>query len=793
MISALLASSFGMLMTPTPSQYPIQPVPFTQVQIRDQFWSKRIDTLLDVTLDHELHQCEITGRFENFEAAIGKEGAQHRGYTFNDSDVYKVIEAIAFALEHKEDKDLEARTDAIIDLIADSQEDDGYLHSAKTCYQHGIKSEIPATRWTSIAWEHELYNAGHMYEAAVAYFNATGKSKLLTVSLRNADLVCRTFNDDGLVEPPGHQEIEIGLVKLYELTGRQKYLDQAQWFLDQRGRRTKGRQLFGEYAQDHKPVAEQDTAVGHSVRAAYMYSAMADIAAINGRKDYQSALEKIWQNAVGTKLYITGGIGSTGSGEGFTGNYDLPNITAYSETCAAIANMLWNHRLFLLTGEAKYIDVMERSMYNAFLSGYSMEGTSFFYPNPLQSSGSQRSAWFGCACCPPNIARTIASIGRYAYAADDRGLYVNMYMQNSGDMKIGGLPVQLDQTTNYPWDGGVKLTVNPERADRFAVRLRIPGWVNGSPVATDLYRYENDGAARVSLRVNGRNVPLNQEDGYAVIDREWKQGDVIELNLPMEVRRVLAHPEVKADQGRVAIERGPIVYCAEFPDQPDSRVLNAVLRDSARFSSEMRPDLLDGIAVIKTTAGTAARDATGTPQMTDENKPITLIPYYAWSHRGRGEMAVWLATDPKVAWPAPAPTLASTAKVTTSKGTGISNMLDQMIPSSSDDHSVPYFHWWPAKQSTEWVQFDLAKTSTVSKVRAYWFQDAPHGGCRIPTAWRVFYRENGQWKPVAETQRTGVSQDEWNFISFSPVTTDAIKVEVDLGEFSTGIHEIILE
>lgn len=792
MFAALLAC-YGPLMIQSASAYPIQPVPFTQVEIRDQFWSKRIDTLLDTTLDHQLHQCEITGRFENFEAAIGKEGSQHRGYTFNDSDVYKVIEAIAFALEHKENPELEARTDAIIELIGDAQEDDGYIHSAKTCYQHGIKSEIPAERWTSIAWEHELYNAGHMYEAAVAYFKATGKSKLLTISLRNADLICRTFNDDGLVEPPGHQEIELGLVKLYELTGRKKYLDQAQWFLDQRGKRTKGRQLFGEYAQDHKPVVEQDTAVGHSVRAAYMYSAMADIAAINGRRDYQAALEKIWTNAVGTKLYITGGIGSTGSGEGFTGNYDLPNITAYAETCAAIANILWNHRMFLLTGEAKYIDVMERSMYNAFLSGYSMEGTSFFYPNPLQSSGTQRSAWFGCACCPPNIARTIASIGRYAYAANDEGLYVNMYMQNSADTKVGGLPVSLTQTTNYPWDGGVKLAVDPSREGRFAVRLRIPGWAKGSPVATDLYRYENDNRARITLRVNGRSVPLNEENGYAVINREWKKGDVVELNLPMEVRRVAAHPEVKADEGRVAIERGPIVYCAEFPDQPDQRVLNMVLPESASFSSEMRHDLLNGVAVVKTKAVEAARDKNGVPQATSKTKDVTLIPYYAWAHRGSGEMAVWLAEDPKVSWPAPAPTLASTAKVTNSRGTGTRNMIDQLLPNSSDDHSVPYFHWWPAKESTEWVQFELAKTSTVSKVRVYWFQDAPHGGCRIPTAWRVFYRQNGEWKPVTETGRTGISQDEWNSISFNPVTTDAIRVEIDLGAFSTGIHEIVLE
>jgi uncharacterized protein len=461
---------------------PIQPLPLTAVQIRDRFWRPRMDTNRTVTIWHEIEECERTGRIANFEAAVGK-GKHGGSYIFNDSDVYKVIEAAGYILAEKRDPKLESKIDAWIDLIAAAQEPDGYLCTTVTASKFGGNK---VERWDRRMHEHETYNVGHMYESAVAYWEATGKRKLLDVSVKSADLICAVFNPHGITQPPGHQEIEIGLVRLYQATGNPKYLDQAKWFLDARGARGSGN--WGEYNQDHARVFEQDRAVGHSVRAAYMYAGLVDVGSHAGDPRYVDASVKVWQDVVKSKIYLTGGIGSSGSNEGFAGEYNLPNLNGYAETCATIASVFWNQRLFMATGDAKYVDILERGLYNAFLSGYGLDGKSFFYPNPLQSvGGEKRPGWFGCACCPPNVARLIATIPYYVYAQDGKGVFANLYAQSEATLKVGGAAVKLTQNTNFPWDGKVDLRIDPAKAAKFAVRLRIPGWARNEVFPSPLY------------------------------------------------------------------------------------------------------------------------------------------------------------------------------------------------------------------------------------------------------------------------------------------------------------------
>jgi len=496
----------------------------------------------------------------------------------------------------------------------------------------------PGPRWHHLAASHELYNAGHMYEAAYAHYRATGKKNFLNVALKNADLIDETFGPGKNMEPPGHQIIETGLVKLYRATNDQKYLDLAKFFLDQRGNAA-GHKLYGPYNQDHKPVTEQDEAVGHAVRAVYMYAAMADIAGIMNDSAYLNATERIWDNVVSKKYYITGGIGARHEGEAFGENYELPNLTSYNETCAAIGNVYWNHRMFLLQGDAKYIDVLERTLYNGMISGVSLSGDLFFYPNCLESDGKYkfnrgaltRQPWFDCSCCPSNIIRFIPSVPDYIYAYRGDSLYVNLFIAGKADIEMDKTIVMLSQEANYPWDGKVVIKVDPKTSQKFAVRIRIPGWALGKPVPSDLYRYADENTEKVTLKINSESIDINMDKGYAVINREWSKGDVIELDLPMPIRRVRANEKVKDDLNKVALVRGPLVYCAEWVDN-DGRVLEMVIPDDAEFKTEYRKDLFNGVTVI--TGNVLDRSG--------KERKLTVIPYYAWSHRGPGEMAVWL-------------------------------------------------------------------------------------------------------------------------------------------------------
>ncbi len=632
------------------NDYPIRPIPFTQVKVHDAFWRARIDTVLRVTIPHAFKQSEETGRISNFMKAAGLIDGNFEGdFGFNDSDVYKVIEGAAYSLALAYDPELDAYLDRIIGYIAAAQEEDGYLYTAWTTRARETNPNIYCCyiekRWDNLRSSHELYNLGHLYEAAVAHYQATGKRTLLDVALKSADLLCETFGFDKLPDYSGHQEVEIGLAKLYRVTGNENYLNLAKYFLDARGsgyRTYKDSGLAWElatYAQDHKPVVEQDEAIGHAVRAVYMYSAMADVAALTGDAAYIKAIDRIWENVVKSKLYVTGGIGDMPEGEAFGPSYHLPNATAYCETCASIANVFWNQRMFLLHGDAAYIDVLERTLYNALLSGISMDGRTFFYPNVLETTGDERSPWFGCACCPSNLARFIPSLPGYIYAQKDGELYVNLFIESRTTVELNGVPTVVSLSGRYPWEGRIALRIEPKKATNFALKVRIPGWAVDQPVPSDLYQFMPAESEAVNLRLNGKPIAFTRDKGYAVITRRWRKGDVVELDLPMPVRRVSAHEAVADDRGKTALQRGPLVFCVEEAD--NGPVLGMLLPDDVELTTCFAKDLLGGVQIIRGTVPTVRITEEGRA-VTTESKTMTAIPYYAWAHRGKGEMTVWL-------------------------------------------------------------------------------------------------------------------------------------------------------
>lgn len=800
-LAALLCLTAACAQAPK-ADYPAAPVPFTDVHLTDAFWAPRLEINRTVTIPHIFKMSEETGRVKNFDLAASAiagatDGKYCSRFPFDDSDVYKIIEAASYALATHADPALSQRVDGLIAKIAAAQEPDGYLYAARTIGGPPPQPWLGKDRWSRLYMSHELYNLGHLYEAAAAHFQATGKKNLLNIAVKSADLVAREFGPGKRTNPPGHEEIEIGLVKLYRVTGTRKYLDLAKFFIDARGK-TEGRipyeeegqtqLLYGEYAQDHKPFVEQAEAVGHAVRAGYLYAGAADVAALTGDAAYVAALDKIWADMAGTKLYITGGIGAAGGWEGYGPPYRLPNLSAYAETCANIATFLWNSRMQRLELDAKYADVMERILYNGVLSGLSLSGDRFFYPNPLASFGQhERVPWFSCACCPPNVARILTSVPGYFYAASKDEVYVNLYAQGTGKMKVAGTELELAQTTEYPWQGDIKIEVKPARATAFTLALRIPGWAQNKPVPTDLYAYVEPPAGAPSLKVNGQPVDLGSLDkGYALIARTWQAGDIVELSLPMPVRRVLANEAVEADRGLVAVERGPLVYCAEWTDN-DGKVANLVLPDGATLTAETRPDLLNGIVVIKGEAEAMSEKA---GRIVGEKKPLTLIPYYAWANRGKGEMAVWLARDASKARVVREPGLAAKAAVSASEGAvNPGKVNDGFEPESSDD-AAGYMHWWPKKGTTEWIDYAFDTPVRVSEASVYWFDDTGGGGCRVPASWRILYKTGDDWLPVAAAGGYDTAKDAWNTVKFAPVRTRALRLEVrSQDDWSAGVHE----
>lgn len=620
--------------------YPIQPVPFTAVHLEDQFWAPRIETNRSVTIPFAFKQCENSGRLYNFEAAAaalaGKPYQELKmpGFSFDDTDVYKVIEGASYSLSVKPDAALDKYIDGLIAKIAAAQEPDGYLYTARTMNPKAPHKWAGSERWVrERELSHELYNLGHLYEAAVAHYQATGKRSLLEIALRTADLLDKTFGPGKEAIWPGHQITEMGLAKLYRVTGDERYLKLAKFLLDVRG--PDGHKGVSPYNQSHQPVVKQSEAVGHAVRAGYMYAGMADVAALTGDQAYVDAISRIWNDVVSTKLYLTGGIGARHEGEAFGGPYELPNESAYNETCAAIANVYWNHRLFLFQGDSAPVDVLERTLYNGVISGVSLDGKGFFYPNPLESAaGYQRQPWFGCACCPGNMTRFLASVSGYQYAHRDARVWVNLYAAGKARIELGTSGrLTLNQETRYPWDGDILLRIEEAPASELTLSLRIPGWARNEPVPSKLYRYLDTAKEQPSLSVNGKVETLALDHGYVSLKRSWKKGDVVKLQLPMSIRRVLANEAVAADRGRVALERGPIVYCLEGVDHPGTQVRKLRLSDKSQLRSEWAPKLLEGVMLIKGEA---------LPENADKPVSFTAIPYATWANRGSTEMIVWL-------------------------------------------------------------------------------------------------------------------------------------------------------
>lgn len=632
-----------------PNGYPISPVPFTCVKVTSEsFWGQRLETSRKVTIPLAFSKCEESGRYTNFSNA-----AQHlkdstkvfkvSGYSFDDTDPYKTIEGASYMLQTYHDKKMVAYIDSVLDVIASAQEPDGYLYTARTQNPKTPHEWSGEQRWIKEEdLSHELYNLGHMVEGAIAHFQATGSRKFLDIAIRYADVVCKEVgpNPGQVCVVPGHQIAEMALAKLYLVTGNKKYLDEAKFFLDYRGKTT----IVHDYSQAHKPVIEQDEAVGHAVRAAYMYAGMADVAALTGDKDYIKAIDAIWENIVGKKLYITGGIGATSNGEAFGKNYELPNMSAYCETCAAIGNVYVNYRLFLLHGESKYYDVLERTLYNGLISGVSLEGNGFFYPNPLESNGQhQRQPWFGCACCPSNICRFIPSLPGYIYAVKDKNLYVNLFLSNKSQLKVDGKKVCLSQQTNYPWDGDITISIDQNAAGQFSMKIRIPGWVKNQVVPSDLYQYSDGKQPNYTISVNGQavNKPL-EEDGYFTISRKWKKGDKVQIHFDMEPRTIRANKKVEADRGMIAIERGPLVYCAEHPDNSFD-ITEVLMNQKPKFN--LNKKVIAGASIIALTTDAQSLNYDEQGKLTTKDQRITLIPYYAWCQRGSGKMRVWLPQD----------------------------------------------------------------------------------------------------------------------------------------------------
>jgi len=777
------------------ADYPIQPVSFTSVKLTDNFWAPRIKKNASVTIPIAFGYCESTGRVKNFDIAAGRDTGKFQTiYPFDDSDVYKIIEGASYSLQTFADPKLEAYLDTLIHKIGLAQEPDGYLYTNRTIAEKhggkGLHEWAGKNRWEmDSVLSHELYNLGHLYEAAVAHYQATGKRTLLDIALKSADLVNKDFGYDRIKVYPGHQVIEMGLVKLYRVTGEKKYLNLARFFLDIRG--PKGQQ----YNQANLKPVDQTEAVGHSVRATYMYSGMADIAAIENDAPYLNAITKIWANLVYEKMYLTGGIGASGGNEGFADPFVLPNMSAYCETCASIGDIFFNHRLFLLHGQSKYIDILEKTLYNSMLSGVSLSADRFFYPNPLESNGQHlRQAWFGCACCPSNVARFVPAIPGYVYAVTDKELYVNLFISNDANITLGNRKLKITQKANFPWDGKVEILVNPETSGKFTIKLRIPGWAKNEAMPGGLYKFTDQNTEPVILKVNGEVADLKLVDGYAAISRRWRSGDRVEVEFPMPVRKVIADERVKEDKDKIAFQRGPVIYCAEWPDNNTGNVLDLIVNKDATYTADFESSFLEGTEVIKTSGVQAERTLDGKIETLQE-EPLKLIPYSLWNNRGAGQMMVWFPTSTQSSHPLPAPTVANRSKMKASKITKeLSAVNDQTVPSNSNDHSLSYYHWWPDKDKWEWVEYDFERTETISKTKVYWYDDGPDGVCRIPDTWEILYLTGNMWESVKPLTPYKVTKDGWDSLVFSPVKASAIKIKVKLNkDFSSGIYEWIVE
>ena len=778
----------------------LEPISFVNVQFGDFFWSPKIKTNRTVSIPSAFKECQKNGRFDNFALAAGLQKGEHKGdFSFDDTDPYKIIEGASYTLASEYDKKLDAYLDSVISLIAGAQEPDGYLCTCVTNKCTRLSGWWGTRRWERIN-SHELYNCGHLYEAAVAHYQATGKKTLLNVAIKNADLICKVFGpgQGQIHRPSGHPIVEMALCKLYKVTGKKEYLELAKYFIEETGRGTDGHHL-SQYSQDHKPILEQDEIVGHAVRAGYLYSGVADVAGLTQDTAYFNALCRIWENMVTKKLYITGGIGSRAQGEGFGPNYELNNHTAYCETCASIANVYWNERMFLATGHSRYIDVLERALYNGVISGVSLSGDKFFYDNPLESMGQHsRQPWFGCACCPGNITRFMASVPGYAYATYKHDFYVNLFIRGDVKVKTDSLDMMITQRTSMPWDGGTTLFISTPQEQKCTFRLRVPAWLTDTVLAgSDLYHYVPL-KTKYKLIVNGSSRKAKVENGYLVIDGVWKEGDRIDFDFPLYVRRITAHSQVEDNRGKMVLQRGPLVYCIEGKDQLDSMVFNKYFRPESLTGTEFYRDVLGGVQVIKGEMQQVA--ATSDAPQAEKKVPFIAIPYYTWNNRGNDQMAVWIPTSAQTTRPMPQPTIASRArsvmiKAPLQKDAPVSastqewawGVNDQWEPKNSHDTSKPYFYWWLKNGTQETLVYTFDRPETVSSIAVYWL-DMEHydGNFRVPQSWKLYYKENDKWKEVEALSPYEVKKDCYNTLNFKSVQTTSLKIEVQLQKGQSG-------
>jgi DUF1680 family protein len=725
----------------TPTDYPAQAVPLARIDITSEFWKPWIERNQSISIPYVL------------------EKAREAGYPVS-SVTFKTVEGSAYALAKNPDSDLEREVDRWIDeMVRELIPDD------------------PREQWQDSYWDGKLYSTGHFIEAAIAYFHATKKRRMLDAAVQMANSIVSVYGPDKRRHVPRHAEIELALVKLYRETGDPKYWHLAKFFLEERGRAT----------QESRATVLPHKAEGHCVQATYAYIGMTDIAALTGDNDYLEAIDDIWKDATYLKTYVTGGIGSIRFHEQYGAPYELPNLSGWAETCATFGNFVWNHRLALLHRDGRYVDMMERALYNGFLVGVSLTGDRFFYQNPLKSFGNyERFAWINVPCCPPNVVRLLASLGNYIYSQDPGGIYVNLYIASRADVSLGGNEVSLEQETNYPWDGRIRIELTPARSARFSLHLRVPGWTRGQPMPGELYRYLDAVDVDVTLEINGEPVEAPVEQGYLSIERQWDKGDVIELDFPMPVRRVVAHDNVADDRGRVALERGPLVYSAEWVDN-NQEVLNLLVLDDAELTAKPRQDLLNGIVAITGKVSRVERGSDGVSTVTHDHD-LVAIPYYAWANRGMGEMAVWMARDEEKVrleplLPSPIASVHSFGeleKVLTGyndQNDDISAIYDGVEPISSADESHLYFRLRPPPNQPAWLEYRFDKATEVSSSKVYWVDDRRF--CRLPDTWRILYRDGDQWRPVANREDYRVVKDQFNEVTFDPVTTEAIRLEVE--------------
>ncbi len=745
------------------ADYAVSPVSYKDVQVTDAFWTPRMENNRNVSIPGMLERFDKAGR----------------------NPELRLLEAACYALAKHPDPGLRSRIDGYLDKAIER------IRSRKQI-------------WSSDG-DGDFFAAGNFLELGVAYFEATGDRKMLDVAIEIADDLDSVFGPDKRHDISNHEGIKIGLLRLYRCTGNDRYLRLAQFFLDTRGNPAGRSIMYGPYAQDHQPVKSQTRAIGHAVRATYLYTPLTDIAALTADPEYAQADERIWEDAVSKRTYLTGGIGSYRDEEDYGDDYDLSNLSGWNEICAAYGNTFWNQKLFLLQQDAKYIDVMERTLYNAFLVGVSLAGDTYLYQAPLRSyAGFARQSWFGPNCCPPNLARLLPQLGGLIYAHGDQSLYVNLFIGSKAEVRLKNTVLAVTQATRYPWDGAVTITVSPKQPQRFSVFVRLPGWARNQPMPGPLYRYLPAQEQAVSFLVNGSAASYAVEKGYARIEREWKAGDMIQLTLPMPVRRVLAAAQVAEDRGMVALERGPLVFCAEQADNPGG-VFNLLLPENAELQFTYLPDLLGGIGAI---AGKALALSRGPDRSSIVKREVGFkaIPYYAFSNRSVGEMSVWLAGEAARAKIAPRPTIASTSRASSSCGNGtvaenypgnqpptierrfyplsqdgsgeISAICDQIEPVNSEDGSAPFLRLHPQSGSQAWVQYDFARPAQVSSVDVYWKDDKQY--CVLPASWRLLYKDGSSWKPVATTAQYPVTKDQFDTVSFHPVTTSALRIEIQL-------------